>query len=614
MSRRYSPAFMSCGLLFGLLVVAGCQGDTSEPVAEAKKFEVADEPSTDLGATTDPGPTTDPAPATDPAATDPAPKTDPGPTTVPGPTTDPAAPSDPGPTTDPGPAPKRDPGPGTPSKTAPPAKTSSGGSDPPKTPGAVRPPVAPPGNAGPPETLDIEKFKPAENFTPKQLVAHLEALGKVQPTSTSQQGRYVEAQALLRGRILASEKLMNSSESSVEQKLLGVRVKIDSLNTLNQLGLPNILEHLKQFVRALKDHPIPELASKGRVLYLAVATGDLASPNGTDPKWVAEEVLAVLKDEPKSIEMLQITQEASVHLMQMGFEEDGRRCADAVIKRFEGDEDENISKTIGNFKEGLALSSFKLGEKIHAAMTNKSAAADVVKAATAISKLENRGMPTLQLLAQAAQYMEFAGHYKEAGQLNDLMDVSFGSSKEKRLQSLMKEAIGSAKKRLALIGKPLPISGEKVSGGELKWSDYEGKVVLIDFWASWCQPCLEEMPNIKANYDKYKSKGFEVIGYNLDKDPKALAAFFENQKLPWPSVLGKDAKKRGFGIDEFANSLGIDGIPFVVLIGRDGNVADIHVRGPKLGENLEKLLGDKKAGPAEKKPAEKKPEEKKPAE
>jgi thiol-disulfide isomerase/thioredoxin len=106
-------------------------------------------------------------------------------------------------------------------------------------------------------------------------------------------------------------------------------------------------------------------------------------------------------------------------------------------------------------------------------------------------------------------------------------------------------------------------------------------VVLLDFWATWCGPCLEELPNIRKNYEAYKSKGFEVIGVNLDQDPQALSEFLTSQQLPWINIRG----------NEMAERCGVDTIPFVVLLDQNGVVADLHVRGQVLGEKLAKLLG-----------------------
>ena len=74
-----------------------------------------------------------------------------------------------------------------------------------------------------------------------------------------------------------------------------------------------------------------------------------------------------------------------------------------------------------------------------------------------------------------------------------------------------------------LVGQPLVLTGNTTDGAAFNWAAYRGKVVLVDFWATWCGPCRREMPNVKALYEKHKAKGFEVVGVSLDKDLDALA-------------------------------------------------------------------------------------------
>lgn len=138
----------------------------------------------------------------------------------------------------------------------------------------------------------------------------------------------------------------------------------------------------------------------------------------------------------------------------------------------------------------------------------------------------------------------------------------------------------------ALVGKPLPLSGYTVGGGPLEMANYQGKVVLVDFWATWCGPCRAEIPNIMQNWNKYHDDGFEVIAISLDQDREALRTFLGQEQPPWTVVEDKHPRnKQPMGV-----KYGIRGIPAFILLGRDGRVAAVNCRGPRLGRELSRLL------------------------
>ncbi|WP_197531328.1 redoxin family protein [Posidoniimonas corsicana] len=141
---------------------------------------------------------------------------------------------------------------------------------------------------------------------------------------------------------------------------------------------------------------------------------------------------------------------------------------------------------------------------------------------------------------------------------------------------------------LALIGKELSVQGVTLQGRPLDWEQFDGKVVLVDFWATWCGPCRAEMPNIRQNYAKHHDAGFEVVAISVDRDMNALKQFVIEEKPPWTVVADRHPAAR----ESMAARLGISGIPAFVLIGRDGKVAAVHCRGERLGVELKKLLGE----------------------
>jgi pentapeptide MXKDX repeat protein len=146
--------------------------------------------------------------------------------------------------------------------------------------------------------------------------------------------------------------------------------------------------------------------------------------------------------------------------------------------------------------------------------------------------------------------------------------------------------LGSGRK-LNLVGNKMKVQGTTFAGDAFDLADLKGKVVLVDFWATWCGPCLQEIPNIKANFDKYHEKGFEVVGISIDDDRSRLDKFMADNDVPWTILHEKGANN-----NPTAAYYGVNSIPFMVLVGKDGKVVSVSARGPALDDLLEKLLGE----------------------
>jgi thiol-disulfide isomerase/thioredoxin len=139
-----------------------------------------------------------------------------------------------------------------------------------------------------------------------------------------------------------------------------------------------------------------------------------------------------------------------------------------------------------------------------------------------------------------------------------------------------------------LLGKPMELAGYTVDGVPLDTAAFTGKVVLIDFWATWCGPCRAEIPNILRNWQAYHDDGFDVIAISVDRDLNALEKFVAVQQPPWTVVADNHPRNR----EKMGAKYGIRGIPAFVLIGRDGNVAAVNCRGQRLGQHLARLVGN----------------------
>ena len=153
-------------------------------------------------------------------------------------------------------------------------------------------------------------------------------------------------------------------------------------------------------------------------------------------------------------------------------------------------------------------------------------------------------------------------------------------------ESTVARNIKVSKRQVEGLGKPFELAFQDVTSGKaVSVQDLRGKVVVVDFWATWCGPCVAEMPKVKELYAKYKDEGVEFIGVSLDAPDedgtKAIKSFVEINKLNWPQFHGGAASK------EFADSWGISGIPTVFVIDTEGNLHSTEARG-----RLESLIPD----------------------
>jgi thiol-disulfide isomerase/thioredoxin len=171
---------------------------------------------------------------------------------------------------------------------------------------------------------------------------------------------------------------------------------------------------------------------------------------------------------------------------------------------------------------------------------------------------------------------EFGGSEDEAVQWYDTLAKDYPDS------PLHRKAEG-AKLRLTSIGKQIPLQGKLVTGQNFDIAQLKNKVVLVQYWATWCEPCKSDMPLLKDLRAKFKN--FEVVGVCLDNDKSAMTSFLKENDPHWPQLFEDGGLE-----SRFAVSLGIQTLPTMYLIDKQGKVVSRNIRGEGLETELKKLL------------------------
>ncbi len=153
-------------------------------------------------------------------------------------------------------------------------------------------------------------------------------------------------------------------------------------------------------------------------------------------------------------------------------------------------------------------------------------------------------------------------------------------------------AMKAQEAQAAQLDNLIPVGGEAPDfaqptpqGQPLALSSLRGKVVLIDFWASWCRPCRMENPHVKKTYAQYQAKGFEILGVSLDRDKAAWLKAIADDGLPW-----KHVSDLAFWNNAAAQQYGVNSIPYTVLVDKDGKVLAKNLRGAALDQKLAEVF------------------------
>ena len=163
----------------------------------------------------------------------------------------------------------------------------------------------------------------------------------------------------------------------------------------------------------------------------------------------------------------------------------------------------------------------------------------------------------------------------------------FAEDQDPQLAGEAKQVLAQRQKMADLKTKPLDLKFTATDGAEVDVAKLRGKVVLVDFWASWCGPCIGEMPNVVAAYKKLHGKGFEIVGISLDQDKDKMEAATKKHGMTWAQYFdGKGWQ------NTISSGFGIQSIPAAWLLDKKGMLRETGLHGDALAAGVEKLLAE----------------------
>jgi peroxiredoxin len=197
-------------------------------------------------------------------------------------------------------------------------------------------------------------------------------------------------------------------------------------------------------------------------------------------------------------------------------------------------------------------------------------------------------------LMEAMLYLQLLDNTDKGVQLIKQLKTDFPDSKpaqnaDRILDSVKQQAAAKKIQSGLAEGSKFPDFSEKDTAGKpLAIANYKGKVVLLDFWATWCGPCVHELPNVIKTYDAYHKQGFEIIGISLDKDQEKLTSFTKEKNMTWVQYFD------GLGWqNKLAVKYGVNSIPATYLLDGQGTIIGKDLRGEDLDKAVAKAVAKK---------------------
>ncbi|MDZ4852940.1 MAG: TlpA disulfide reductase family protein [Pirellulaceae bacterium] len=428
----------------------------------------------------------------------------------------------------------------------------------------------------------------------KQIIGFLASIDKAMQEllQNAAASRMTQEDAEKLARVLSDRKFEAAERLDIVSdirlhKELSLLAKLEALSHAAGLGDPKSAAQLRELASQSSNIESKLVAHQASIVLLGFELSDLAA-GLTDAVPVLNQLDVVLSDPPTlKLPDFHVCAQTLKVLQQHGLDEAYEKAKEKTVAAFSVHADPQLAMRLWYLEVGSTPEFTALNSAMNDSTISISDFQAALKAVEDLSETQW----TIGYLMQNLTNIEFSGQLEKVGVISELIEKRLDWIKTPDLKDDALKLIDGFKKRIATIGQPFTMAGlSRIPNEEAFDLDaLKGKVVVVDFWASWCGPCRAEFPNLRELYGKYRDQGFEIVGVNLDERLEDMSDFLASESLPWIHVRATDTNLTGFK-NPVAIDLGLTGIPFLMLIGRDGKTIAIHTRGLALANHLSELF------------------------
>ena len=403
----------------------------------------------------------------------------------------------------------------------------------------------------------------------------------------------------MRARVVAADKILQQ-DLPPESRTSAVQMKLDALRMLSIVDPDGVGKQFKVYSDQLIQGRDPFLARLAKAILFQAKINDFVSYGNDQPQELLTALDTLLADSEAGPTTFQAARDAAqwvfpaqdANLDADGFRERISLSAqffERIGNRFLNSENQELATEAQTLL--MQADDLSLTAKGEMALAGKEGAvADLTNYLNGMMSKDQPHSNAVPFAIQTAQMLEFAGMFEPALSIYRMTFEKFKDRGDKELASTLQGTLQTAEARLNLVGKDFVVEGIQADGSKFDWSQYQGKHVIVFFWTSRFEFWDQEVENIANQVKAFGEERIKVVTVNLDEQREMADGFLKDHPIAWPVVVSPDPSQSGWDSPMVAK-YGVEAIPFVVLIGPDGKVIDLHVFGERLFTALEKELG-----------------------